>query len=423
MGKSWKIWAGILAPMLAFGCLTVASQPVPGHSQPAVVSSITPFDDFSSEGSLPNLPTDQKTYFKLRKDYPISLSKPMSDDLASAAQWRKMPFPAQSTEAEKIAYMNVVLKYCFEGFFENLPAEAAFRPEAHSLNDKRPWFHAPAMNLHRSEFEMGRDPLHGTTFEREALPKELAEGQRFHALSFAIGFYNAQAACTIAKFWGPTLQNASTPPNVEEVQFAEGSVAFKLLFTTATSDKQQVPWLKDAPVWHVYGYNPDMQKRMVMPVRLIQVDILVKDPRAPQQPGIKGDGWVFGTFQYDSTYLPDQPNLSPWLRLRPVALQWGFNPENAKDLTGSWVNDQAPIVQYRKHTGRTMGIFGRANGPVDNQESSCMNCHVDARRRRKTKEDTRVEVRLDYSLQLDYGLQVYESGRFTQPNPTAQNLK
>ena len=80
-------------------------------------------------------------------------------------------------------------------------------------------------------------------------------------------------------------------------------------------------------------------------VRLLQIDVAVKDSRADP-----AGGWVFGTFQYDNSVKA----ASPWRRVTPVALMWGDDPgltptmykEGARPVA-SWVNPDAPVAVYR----------------------------------------------------------------------------
>lgn len=80
-------------------------------------------------------------------------------------------------------------------------------------------------------------------------------------------------------------------------------------------------------------------------VRLLQIDVAVKDSRADA-----AGGWVFGTFQYDSSVTA----ASPWRRVTPVALIWGDDPgltptmyDTGARPVASWVNPDAPVASYR----------------------------------------------------------------------------
>jgi hypothetical protein len=154
------------------------------------------------------------------------------------------------------------------------------------------------------------------------------------------------------------------------VTFPEGTVAGKLLFTTAS--EQEAPFLAGSPAWQAYVYanvnNPTPKAsdpRGLVPVRLLQIDIAVKDRRAPL-------GWVFGTFVYGGGPRPGGKAGSGWTNVAPVGVMWGNDPPYRKQaaLSETWLN---PAVQMPH-----VGYQGRLNGPVDNPMSSCMSCHSTA---------------------------------------------
>ncbi|KAL8797820.1 MAG: hypothetical protein Q9195_000172 [Heterodermia aff. obscurata] len=116
-------------------------------------------------------------------------------------------------------------------------------------------------------------------------------------------------------------------------------------------------------------------------MKLIQVDFVVRDERAPI-------GWVFGTFMYDS----GSKAKSGWDRIIPVGLMWGNDPKlnqashDAGDVPKeSWINPRAE--QIRKELGGlrpNWGWNGRLNGPADNFISACASCHSTAEYPSKT---------------------------------------
>src|SRR5262249_46590171 len=72
--------------------------------------------------------------------------------------------------------------------------------------------------------------------------------------------------------------------------------------------------------------------RRVRKFSLIQMDIMVRDPRSPY-------GWVFGTFQYNRKLR----KKNPWENLVPVGLQWGNDPNISDDYsTPGMINNQQP---------------------------------------------------------------------------------
>jgi hypothetical protein len=162
------------------------------------------------------------------------------------------------------------------------------------------------------------------------------------------------------------------------MKFKEGAVTFKTLHVTATAD--ELPFLKGSPTYLAYipkdpgGFTaggefvPPSADRMYGTLRLMQIDIGIRDHRADD-----ATGWVFGTFVYDG----NQPGNNPWKKLVPVGLHWGnspgVTPTNGKPLTQQWINPKMKLFAWRQHPG--MGYAGRMNGPLDNPESACLSCH------------------------------------------------
>lgn len=290
--------------------------------------------------------------FELSQDYPALPPPP------EAVPWKAIDF---TTDPE--GYLNAVRAYCLEG---NLAVDFVVQNNA-----IRKWYHAPWLHWGNN----GREFVHGLTRERTSRRFELAATQDRTFRNYAIGFYNARGAFTIGQVWADPAM-----PKTDEVAFLEDTVSFKLLFTTATAAK--VPYLEGAPEWAAdLNRSPDPDAIAQTKVRLLQVDIAVRDERSTEA------GWVFGTFQYDAA----QPGATPWERLRPVALMWGNDPalKESDFLAGarpaqSWINPAAPIVMYRSNPPmgldppRVLGWAGRANGPVDNPVSSCLSCHSTA---------------------------------------------
>ena len=290
--------------------------------------------------------------FELSQDYPTQLPH------TEAVPWASIDFKSQPKE-----YIEAVLQYVFEG---NL--EKDFVVQANSV---RKWFHAPW--LHRGN--NGREFVRGLTRERTSRRYELAATQDQPYRNYAVGFYNPRGGYVIGKVWRDPHN-----PNTANVSFSEGSVASKLLFTTAPVS--QVPYLDGAPEWVADIHrSQDPQDIEQTRVRLLQLDLAVRDNRSLHT------GWVFGTFQYDASVKAE----SPWLRLRPVALIWGNDPTlkesdyyNGQRPKETWLNPDALISKYRAtlpargNPPPALGWAGRGNGPVDNPQSSCLSCHATA---------------------------------------------
>jgi hypothetical protein len=107
--------------------------------------------------------------FKPRLNYP-SECPPAS---ATAMPWEKIDF-----KKEPEIYMQSILDYCMEGNVEN-----GFVPQR---NSRRNWYHAPWM----SQNNIGREPIHGLTFERPAPVGYLADTQDSVCQSWAVAMYN-----------------------------------------------------------------------------------------------------------------------------------------------------------------------------------------------------------------------------------------
>jgi hypothetical protein len=309
-------------------------------------------------------------------------------------------------------YLHAVLEYCFDGNLEN-----DFVPQK---NTKRKWYHAPWM----CQTPFGREPIHGLTFERPAPIGYLAETQKRPCQSWAVGMYNEPGGYTFNEVWKKVYE-----PEIKPITFPNGTVAFKLLFTEATED--DVPFLKGSPQWKATIArkalpHPSKERTSPKDLRLIQLDVAVRDKRAETT-----TGWVFGTFQYHDSI----EEKNPWKRLMPVCLMYGndpsLNPDNYKKgdrPKESWVNPDA--VATLPKTRPYFGWLDRGNGPVDNFKSSCISCHSTANHptvpilpgSKDTVERTMLWFRnvragemfgfighpLDYSLQMSAGLNNYE---------------
>lgn len=243
----------------------------------------------------------------------------------------------------------------------------------------QPWFHAPWLTI---DYCAGREFAHGLTSERFARPGDLATTQTQGANNWAVGLYDPRAGWTLGRVW----PDVNGPPLPQNAQFPRGSTAIKFLFTTASD--AQVPFLEgsldiEASIFPGACSEANHSQRQLTHVRLLQVDVAVRDDRAAET------GWVFGTFVYSAAAAPN--DSTPWQHLVPVTAVWGsdetvtsrmhdpgavLNP----DLQQGWVNPALaqpsgdPRAAYVTH----FGLGGRGNGPVDNPVSSCISCHARA---------------------------------------------
>ncbi|KAK9815901.1 hypothetical protein WJX72_011656 [[Myrmecia] bisecta] len=230
--------------------------------------------------------------FALSQDYPTQLPP------ATSFPWQTIDFKTLPKE-----YLQAVLDYCYEGSIDN-----SFVPQK---NPVRKWFHAPWMHTGPN----AREFVHGLTNERQSRPFELSDMQNTAHNNAAVGFYNDVGGYTIGRVWADPVH-----PDPTQASFPEGAVSYKLLFTQAPAAK--VPFLAGAPEWSAdVNRNPQRPSTAAQvenkKVRLLQIDVAVKDRRADP-----AGGWVFGTFQYDDAVQ----DASPWRRVTPVGLAWGNDP-------------------------------------------------------------------------------------------------
>lgn len=337
--------------------------------------------------------------FKLRQDYPAT--KPA----VGPKPWKSFNFKTQS-----VLYLQSVFSYCKEG---NVDVDWQLEK-----NTVRNWYHAPWLHTTAN----GREFVHGLTGERSSRPHELDPAQTGSFANWAVGFYNAPGGYVIGQVW-----KDPNSPNPAKAVFPEGTVTCKLLFTTATVD--QVPYLKNSFEWQANASTTSGGPRSIQTVRLLQVDVAVRDSRANTT-----TGWVFGTFVYDG----NAPGATPWDRLVPVGLMWGNDPTvteatktSSTHLVQTFIN---PALGPPQHLGRA----GRLNGPVDNPKSSCLSCHSTAewqalsnnlpdatnamnwfRNIKATQAFDSGQRSLGYSLQLALGIERFHTAHPAQPIGTS----
>jgi hypothetical protein len=321
---------------------------------PVTNGSTAPFPDFGFMLSPQQADSQGIRVFRLSQDYPATLPTPPTPEFFKTdfkKDWKK--------------YLLEVQKYCFEG-----NTETDFRVED---NKVRSWYHMPWQHYS----DNGREGYHGLTKEAPVKPFQLASGQSYGTGgAWAIGFFNDIAGHTIGEVW-----RDHNDPDVKAMGkgFKNGAVLFKILFVSIPPDiaEKQVPFLQNGQWWDAYAtYNFASNERKSIKVALIQMDIMVRDDRAP-------NGWVFGNFQYNGKM--NKPNK--WENLVPVGLMWGQDPTNNTNqsnpqpkrtiintsLTETIINPDSTELPPTH-----LGWNGRLNGPVDNPMSSCYSCHSTA---------------------------------------------
>lgn len=307
------------------------------------------FPDF---GYLP--PTNQYAgpFFRLSQDYPAN--KP---DEGNVPHFFRTDF-----KKDWRLYLLQVRSYCFEG---NTGGD--FRVEHNPL---RKWYHMPWQHWGPT----GREGIHGLTKEAPVKSQQLAVTQMATGQTYAVGFYNEFAGFTIGQVWKDPMKPDLSVTTLPNEGFPEGSVLFKLLFVDVPTS--QVPFLTNAVTWQAYITDSfGSANRSLRNVSLIQMDIMVKDRRAPS-------GWIFGNFQYNGALGPAQ-----FENLVPVGLMWGedadittdyYTPLPVKTYINPLLKETIINPDEKELPPTHLGWNGRLNGPVDNPQSSCMSCHMTA---------------------------------------------
>jgi hypothetical protein len=349
-----KLGIIVLFVALAAACENKTSSNTQTESQTVTekTSKQTPFPDF---GYM--VPDYKGEVFVLSQNYPDTLPKqelPPFFQTDYKKDWRK--------------YLLEVQKYCFEG-----NTEVDFRV---LQNKVRHWYHMPWQHYG----PQAREGFHGLTQEAPVKALQLAPTQTdTNTGAVAVGFYNDVAALTIQEVW----KDHYHPNHSHNMSFKNGSVLFKILFVTLPEDiaVKQVPWLVNGLWWDAF-VCPDfhdaedtdqMRYRRQIKVALVQMDIMVRDDRAP-------NGWIFGNFQYNGK----MNKADKWENLVPVGLMWGEDPNDTTNFsnakpTRTIINPKLVETIINPDSNELpathLGWNSRLNGPVDNPMSSCYSCH------------------------------------------------
>ncbi|PHI20872.1 hypothetical protein CEQ90_05770 [Lewinellaceae bacterium SD302] len=304
--------------------------------------------------------------FKLSQDYPAQ--KPGDDqipdffdiDFTDDAHWRE--------------YIDAVRDYCFEGMMA-----AGFDA---NKNQERNWYHMPFMHWG----PQGTEGFSGLAKEAQISPYQLTPAQKGSHQTYALGYYNEFAGYTLHEMWGDPRN-----PNPQATSalagggggFPVGTVIFKLLYTDA--DETEVDYLTNP--YTIKGYVTDVwdsDNRVVKNMQLIQMDFMVRDPRADAF----GTGWVFGTFCYNGKLNDGKTGVERVKNLVPVGIQYGNDPDvTTNKITAyppleTWINPELKETKINANADELppqhLGWGGRLDGPVDLNTASCMSCHATA---------------------------------------------
>lgn len=387
-------------------CMAVRTNGAPDPQGPLLAQCSGSYPDY-----IDLVPaTSTGPFFKLAQSYPPQ------PPAGGTTPWTAHDF-MKASEAD--AYMAAVRAYVYDGMLQ-----ADWRAEKNTV---RQWYHVPWMTAG----PRSREFLRGMTQERSVRGPELGLKPGTTVQNWAIGYYNDVGGATVGKVWADPAH-----PDGTKGQFAEGTVVVKVLFSAAkATDFSADDILAGAPEW-----DANIQAgsgKTVGTVRLLQMDVAVRDGRAPIT------GWVFGTFAYDK----NATGANGWEKMVPVGLMWGNDPTVTQpgQMKEGIVSTKAPA--YAKSH---LGWLGRVNGPVDNPVSACMSCHSTAQFpqaapitpgggctvQQKLRwfrnisgstpfggvqgcqpSDVPGLVALDYSLQLAVSLRAFDSGDFENPCP------
>ena len=273
-----------------------------------------------------------------------------------------------------VTYLNRARDFCFEGFIKGGNVEADFVPQD---NRRRKWNHLPWMHWG----DKGSEGFHGLIKEAPISPQQLTADQKEQYQVYAVAFYNDFASYTLGRMWADP---EDPDPTVTDRRYGRhngfpvGTVIFKLLFTDAPAD--EVDYLRNPVEWTAY-ITPTWQeqkKRVQTKVRLIQMDMMIRDDRA-----ISTGGWVLATFVYNGALK----NANPWMNLVPLGMMWGNDPTYTKNIITQYPPTKTVINPDLKETRinpspdvppQHLGWGLRLDGPVDLNTSSCLSCHSTA---------------------------------------------
>jgi hypothetical protein len=278
----------------------------------------------------------QGRVFHLRQDYP--LRPPVLDADVQALL-------AIDLYADRAAYGAALRDYLLAGNIERPDVANDFFLEDNLLRD---WYHVPWQHWGPS----GREGFHGLT-QAAPIAAYLATPVQSASHTYAVDFYNDQGGYVIGQIW----QNPTAPDLdylAEGNPFPVGTVMGRMIFTTL--DAETIPALVDPIEWTAYVYACDLpqatvtvcDERRPAPVRLLQLEVMVRDPQAG------AEGWNLVTFAYDGT----QGHAERWENLTLVE-------QSAQSSSGATMAHALNLhlnlgienfMQFQKQTAQ--GIYG-----------------------------------------------------------------
>ncbi len=356
----------------------------------AVVQCALAADPFASNNGF--YPLDKWTgpYRTLNFNYPEKAPA------GAQADWLRTAPRAALTTATAPAYTALLKKFVEPAMRAMIEQPSAWSPQQVGWYDM-PW-------QAEGSATGGREAILGS-FAGQVLPPNAFAGLGVPMQNHTVVYYDARSATMLKKLWANPFN-----PDRSAVVFPEGAMVVKAAAVTVTPE--QWPVLAGSAAWQVWrppvagtsggpknsaGQQVNQASPQLLPLRVLQFDIIVKDSVAAPQ-----TGWVFTTF----VHKLDAPGSTPWDKLTPLGAQWGNDPQLALSPSGlargaspaapaealqeTWINPTAP--DYSK---QTLGWGGRLSGPIDlakrhnviftdgvvrkeQRSSSCMGCHSTA---------------------------------------------
>ncbi len=278
----------------------------------------------------------QGEVFQLKSDYPKTLPE------------YPRPWEAIDLRTQPRAYVEALRRYVYAGM-----AEVDFVPRKNKVHE---WYHMPWHHLGRR----AREGVHGLSRQRDVKPFELSSTQSQPQQKWELTFFNDVMAYQQGKIWG------GGKPNLEHAELPPGSLVVKYVFVTG--DDKQLPQLQGAPIWYA-NINCTIKrdgKKCIRPVRLVQLDIAVRDEQVKET-----TSWVMTTLVYDK----NAPGTTSWDKMVPLGVQWGNDPGV---LPGSSLKETVIFKDAPDYARQRLGWGGRLNGPTDAKGSACLSCHSTA---------------------------------------------
>lgn len=338
--------------------------------------------------------------YKLRGDYSKYAVKPTD------RPWKNIDI---RTQAGKEKFARDTLYFFFKGMADQSPsADQNFISANNKLTN---WCEMPWLQVG----EAGREAIHGLTKERDiessTMYPEIDKGA-----NWGIGYYNAVGCKTIGQIWGDQKSQIEKPNFV--IPFPDGTMSAKILFSTSPSK-----FLKDSFELKANVSGPGETFRSIQRLRMIQIDISVKDSAVPgARP--QADNWIMTSYYYDPTFTWDfaneftSPEVKGLMHMRPIGIQSGFDAETSTIFAGSIANS---VENVRWDSGKLL------NGPGDNRKSSCMGCHGTAGTAYHTQFkmvpgvlDDAMFAASRKSFNLDFSQQLAFAKRNFETQPTAE---